>query len=972
METKKLETLLAKISLINLDQPLPFENFYLSFVQTGRRNLHDLLSATQIKLLTEEAYVALERNLLETLVGLGAEVLLYEFDRLRCGQLPDTDLPDYSLYNSFIDGLLDGRIALFRDYPVLENLINTTIDLWVESTAEFLERLAADFLKLEETFNDGHSLGKVIGIATNLSDQSSGCRSILTLTFTSGIELVYKPKNLSLDIAFQELLAWCNQQSISLPFQPLKMLAGEGYGWQELIKQQACETRSHVQHFYQRAGMLSALLWVLGTKDCEHDHVVAAGEHPLLINAAALMNPEFIAIEKEQRWFHDSVLKTGILPRWSGQLEARNAWDTSVLGNVLPKQNGAAQEWQFINTDRMNLVRTSVIVPAGKNAVIFDGETVSAKDYTNAIAVGFQEIYRLLIQHRATLVGLNSPLASFSQLTFGCYLRPRHAYQTICRQSLKPDYLRDNDTYESLISYLIKEHAPSYWPLANHPAAKKIFAAEIAALQKQDFPRFMAVCSQDSLAIDQKTTINHFWASVGDQQMIDRLQQLDETDLARQLQLISSNSIAKFAHLKQIDTALQGHFPLGNCLLPVEFQAAALDIGQEMVASAIWVGDGCNWRSIEYMYAANRYQLSILNDSLFTGRAGVSLFLAALAQISGDNQFRRTALAALHPFRSSIRAGQIPPELAKAEIGLLGLGGIIYAMVKVSQFLDEPTLLADALQAARLISPAIIAVDRKLDVVFGATGALLGLLQLYQATQDTTVLDIAIGCGQHLLANRTDALPRAWLMHKGESSRPLTGFSHGAAGMSFALLQLYAASGNEGFRAAAEEGIAYERSVFDRTAQNWPHFGASPSGGEVVCWNTWCHGSPGIGLGRLGSLPILPLSEVQAEIDIALRTSQKNGVSDGWLDHLCCGNMGRIELLLVAAEKLGDDRLLTIARQHGTKVVKAAIQNGSYGLQSHLSDNVHSPSFYKGAAGVGYQLLRLADPNAIPSVLLWE
>ncbi len=972
MKTKELETLQVKASLINLDQPLPFESFYLSFIQTGRRKLHNVLSAAQLKLLTEEAYGALERDLLERLVGLGTEVLLYEFNQRRSEQIATTDRPDCTLYNSFMDGLLDGTIALFQDYPVLEDLINTTIDRWVKSTVVFVERLAADFPELEKTFGEGRSLGQVQTIVTNLSNQHASVRSILTLTFTSGVGVVYKPKNLGLDVAFQELLNWCNQQNILLPFQLLKIVAGQDYGWQQLTKQEACETRSQVQRFYQRAGMSSALLWVLGTRDCEYDQVVAAGEYPLLIDAAALMSPEFMAIEEEQRWFHDSVLKVGILPRWSGQLESRNAWDKSVLGNILPKQNGAAQEWQFINTDRMNLVRTSVVVPAGKNALILDGETVSPKDYSNDVEAGFAEIYRLLIKHRSMLLGSDSPLASFAQIQFGCCLRPGHAYQTICRQSLKPEYLKNSDDYVSLISYLIKERAPSYLPLASHPAAEQIFAAEIAALKQQDPPRFMATGDQDSLTIDQNISINHFFVSASYQQMIDRLQKIDEADLARQLQLISSNSIAKFAHLKQIDTALQGQFPLGNCLSPAEFQAAALDIGKEMVESAIWVGDGCNWRSIEYMHLANRYQLNVLNDSLFTGRAGVSLFLAALAKVSGDEQFRRTALAALHPFRSSIRANRIPPELAKSEIGLLGLGGIIYAMVKVSQFLAEPTLLVDALQAARLITPAIIAADRKLDMVFGATGSLLGLLQLHRATQDAAVLDMAIGCGQHLLANRTDAQPRAWLMHEGESSRPLTGFSHGATGMSFALLQLYATTGNEEFRAAAEEGMAYERSVFDQTTQNWPHFGASPPGGEVVSWNTWCHGSPGIGLGRLGSLPMLPLVEMQEEIDIALRTSQKNGISDGWIDHLCCGNMGRIELLVVAAEKLQDDRLLRTARQHGTKVVKAAIQNGAYGLQAHLSDRIHSSSFYKGAAGVGYELLRLANPHTIPSVFLWE
>jgi lantibiotic modifying enzyme len=31
-----------------------------------------------------------------------------------------------------------------------------------------------------------------------------------------------------------------------------------------------------------------------------------------------------------------------------------------------------------------------------------------------------------------------------------------------------------------------------------------------------------------------------------------------------------------------------------------------------------------------------------------------------------------------------------------------------------------------------------------------------------------------------------------------------------------------------------------------------------------------------------------------------------------------------------------------------------------------------SPSFFQGTAGIGYQLLRLAHPDALPSVLLWE
>jgi lantibiotic modifying enzyme len=33
---------------------------------------------------------------------------------------------------------------------------------------------------------------------------------------------------------------------------------------------------------------------------------------------------------------------------------------------------------------------------------------------------------------------------------------------------------------------------------------------------------------------------------------------------------------------------------------------------------------------------------------------------------------------------------------------------------------------------------------------------------------------------------------------------------------------------------------------------------------------------------------------------------------------------------------------------------------------------MHSPGFFQGAAGIGYELLRLVHPDQFPSALLWE
>src|SRR4026208_432660 len=73
--------------------------------------------------------------------------------------------------------------------------------------------------------------------------------------------------------------------------------------------------------------------------------------------------------------------------------------------------------------------------------------------------------------------------------------------------------------------------------------------------------------------------------------------------------------------------------------------------------------------------------------------------------------------------------------------------------------------------------------------------------------------------------------------------------SHGAAGFAYALASLSAATGREDFAAAAQECVDFEDSSFSSQRGNWPDLRVD--GGEA--WPCqWCHGAPGIGLGRIG------------------------------------------------------------------------------------------------------------------------
>jgi hypothetical protein len=167
------------------------------------------------------------------------------------------------------------------------------------------------------------------------------------------------------------------------------------------------------------------------------------------------------------------------------------------------------------------------------------------------------------------------------------------------------------------------------------------------------------------------------------------------------------------------------------------------------------------------------------------------------------------------------------------------------------------------------------------------------------------VLDQAILCGDHLLATQVHT-------HWGSNwpsrdARLLAGFAHGAAGIAYALVRLYEATGTRKYLDAALRGHRYERAIYSAAHKNWPlvrSAGHLP-GNVAVVMTAWCHGAPGIGLARslVRDTIVHEDPEVAEEIDIALTTTAALPGNPG--DHVCCGNMGRCDVLFTAGRRLG-------------------------------------------------------------------
>ncbi len=1042
---------------IDPENSLPFEDLLLPGVYVARQTLlahldYNLLEATNFILdqLDPKAYFKLEQGLLESLTSLCEKTLEFEFSRFRPKEyhllnLLVTDsqvtLPK-KYYHAFVQQLLqDGMLNFFQNYPVLARLITTQIEFWAEATAEFLHHLKADSIELyklfqfnvkftdvEKTdnsqflsnFSDLSSngfLGKIIDIKPNLSDPHHRGRRAIALTFESGLKLIYKPKDLGLEVAYNQILNWCNQQfsknkeqkrlpelTLStdfpplsdLPFKTIMVLNRQTYGWVEYVEQLPVEDEAAAKRFYQRTGMLLCLLYVLGTTDCHYENVIASGEHLVLVDLETLMQHEArledfpeqlqqVAVNRSllNQQFLDSVLRTGLLPRWDFNQDNSIAYDLSGLASADSQPSvGSVLRWKFINTDNMHRAYQTMTIPVAKNIPILNNVPLLPTNYVDDLVKGFEQMYCFLLTHRQKLLGseLNcgensdpTPLEALQNQQVRFVFRSTKVYGVILQNTLAPEFLRngiDRSIELDILAraFLVTDKKPHAWPILH---------SELRAMAQLDIPYFGTSSKSNHLTIGVEKPLNNFLVEPSYQQVIARLQKLNKTDQAQQISMIKGTFYAKVARAHGSEATVEdsplevGNDSTHNSLTREQLVASAVAIAEEIQSKTIREANGnVYWIGLGSIPNTDRFQLQPLNESFYEGNCGIALFLSALAKITGRHQYGELALNALHSFRKFLSTSdlQISQKLAKkiGIGGLTGLGSSVYCLVKISQFLEETALLEDAKAVAKLMTDELITTDQKFDVMTGSSAAILGLLTLYHATREEVILEKAIACGQHLLKHplRIENSPKA-------KKKLLTGFAQGFAGIAYALLQLYAATNDSNYLDAALESIAYERSVFSTSATNTPNFHPSPEqNGQPRLRGSWCHGVAGIALGRLGALSVLQTEEIEQDLQVALQTTQEYGLNA--VDNLCCGNFGCIEVLLLASEKLSRPELREIALQRAAFLIAKAQQTGGYQLFSNLPTHVFHPSFFLGTAGIGYELLRLAHPEILPSVLLLE
>lgn len=845
-------------------------------------------------------------------------------------------------YQSFIYQLQQPEIALaiLQESPVLAQQLVAHLKNWLDTRLEFLQRLCQDAETIHHTLATPEDLGVLVALNDAAGDRHRQGRQVMIAHFSSGLRLVYKPKSLKIDIHFQLLLNWINERCKRLSFQTIRVVDCETHGWIEFISNQSCTDEAEVQRYYERIGGYIALTYLLNGTDFHQENVIAAGEHPILIDLELLLQPmqyppeEITCQNIVDETFRDSPLFTCIIPMKSQNQPKHAQMDVSGISGSKEQVKEAVLGLEGQGTDMMRFVRKTVPLKKDKNCCRLKGHPVDPLDYIDAIIDGFSEVYNCFHNYREELLAEDSPILRCAEDEIRILIRNSESYALILRQSFQPDELRDSLRREQCFDRL-------WHDIVEYPRLIEAVTHEIKSLHERDICLFNTQPNSYDCWSEYGALPNVLRRS-GLDVVQQRLQKLGEHDYQKQTWFIRS----ALATLVTGDD-YQQHAPVYSIpsevkqISPVYLINMAEEIGKRLEETAIrqegivsWIGpDSLNQQHWFFDYSAT---------DLHHGLPGIALFLAYIGAATGQDHYKSLAHIAVHTMFGEIATSDITTIG-----GFNGWGGVIYALSHLGALWQEPELLtqAEAFVAEVL---TLIEQDVHLNVVSGAAGCIVSLISLYRVAPAQQTLQAAIICGDWLI-EQIDSRPA----HMDTSSA--IGFAHGLSGMAWALLKLYEESGKHRFLMAAQAIFRQcDETVVGTQREN--HLAGS-----------WFQGVAGLGLAHLSRGNYLDDINNKETLAHLLKETTDTGFSHN--HSLGTGDLGSLEFILQARTTIFGDEANKLLEQK-TAVTWQSIK--SNGLLCGVPFGIETPGLINGLAGIGYGLLRLAHPDTVPSVLCLE
>jgi lantibiotic modifying enzyme len=759
------------------------------------------------------------------------------------------------------------REKIYSKYPLLQKKITIASQNWLQNTVNILCSWQSDKNEIAQVIFGVtaavNKLGNIVALDSAHGDEHENGQQSLILELSCGRKIAYKSRCLSLE---QNFYVFASQLGSTELYQP-QYLSKAHYGWMEYIPQLECENKTQVSHYYYQAGLLLSLLYALEAEDMHHENVIACGSQPVLIDLETLFHHRDDStkrIDNQEPCLslgNHTVLKTHFIPQYlSLASEHELAAIFPVYGNNTPVNNSTP---------------------------LLNSKPLAVNDYIDEFIDGFKTGYLRLIKNKALLTSPDGPLKIFDGCSARYVCRSTQTYARLIQAASHPNYLLSSASEQAICDKLNID-------VEDRQFLGPLLESEKKSLLRAEIPRFTHRVDRNALCSNGETFGQDFFNLSGIELCRAKIRNMDKTDLAGQVRLIKHS----FGLVNpNLITRIPKFVVNSETNLQALCESTALSIGQFVVQEAIPHQNGNIWTLLKND-GQGRACLEPINSSLFDGYLGILLFLSHL----------QSRFPAFSQLELQIKNTQWLLEQAlnndranHSGSGFSGLGGLLYALSQFKKLWpQEHWIEAIAKKTLNLIS-AMAMKDKQFDIIGGSAGAILSLLSYFKQSGEKQALNIACQFAENLL---THFQPKGQIGWKTAEGKVLTGFSHGNAGIAYALMQLSQFCENPQFVECAIAAMKFESDQYMPEIDNWSDRRFSDVDEQKKeAMTAWCHGVIGIGISRLGlknnptaTLPDFFDKDIKRALSHLLKHSFINN------DGLCHGNFGNFELLALSKE----------------------------------------------------------------------
>lgn len=515
-------------------------------------------------------------------------------------------------------------INFFENYPVAARVATVRTLYLVKNYTDILQHLDKDYEEIEK-FIDCKKL-TLTDISLSTGDSHAQGNAVSILKFGNK-KLVYKPKDLKINKAFEKFTDWCAKTSGMLDVRIPKGIYKDSYAYNEFIEKKYCKSEKEVERFYTRYGYLVAICYLLNINDLHLENIVAHGEYPIIIDMETLFQVP-ASIGQDSAYYNlakylelDSVACSLLLPKQIhiGKEESINLSALNGAATELSQEFTAPKD---VNTADFHYGNVKGHFAGGNNIPQYDeNKNVDVSRYNLVIMEAFEQFMRFIMNHKEEAL---EALEVFKGKKVRALLKSTERYASMIRYADHPNYNSEMKYRERLMMNI--------WAYPYRD--KRIIKSEVNDLLFNDIPIFFAYTDSEDIIDSHGNIYTQYHNMSGYEATRRKIMQLSDksVELQKTIMMLSLGIVDPYLNKKIERTEMV------NEIKKVNYLEQAKILADDVMLRAYETDDECTFINLD-CGKEKHWGLLACDQGLYGGLSGISVVYLELYRKTKEEKY---------------------------------------------------------------------------------------------------------------------------------------------------------------------------------------------------------------------------------------------------------------------------------------------------------------------------------------------